>query len=152
MNSIIGNDRNSCSSVFDPKINPATAAVDRLKYIPDWKFERLRLLSEREDDFVTMFGENEDPCDYDVQILEFEKLTRGTTAFNMDSLSRISKAISVQQGRSTKIDHSVHSPRSSPNRKTRRVRHPGTKKRRPLVTSIACRSRLCQLGSSPKVT
>lgn len=154
MNGMTGNERNSCSSAFDPERNPATAAVDRLKYFPDWKFERVRLLSEREEDADTMFGENENenPYDYDVQILEFEKLTtRGT--FNVNSLSRISKSISIEQGCSSKINNTLHTTRSSPTRKSARARHPTAKKRRPLVTSIACRSRLCQLGcSSPQVT
>ena len=152
MNGMIGNERNSCSLAFDPELNPATAAVDRLKYFPDWKFERVRLLSEREEDIDTMYGENENPYDYDVQILEFEKLTKRGT-FNMNSLSRISKSISVEQGCSSKIKNTLHVTRSSPTRKSARARHPAAKKRRPLVTSIACRSRLCQLGcSSPQVT
>ena len=150
MNSIIENDRNGCSSVFDPELNPATAAADRLKFFPEWKFERVQLLSERDEDFHTMFNENEDPYRYDVQILEYEKLTRDT--FDMNSLSRISDSISRKHGQSTHISHAATLHRSSPTRKTAKGRHSIDKKRRPLVTSIACRSRLCQLGSSPHVT
>ena len=97
-----------------------------------------------------MFNENEDPYRYDVQILEYEKLTRDT--FDMNSLSRISDSISRKHGQSTHISHAATLHRSSPTRKTAKGRHSIDKKRRPLVTSIACRSRLCQLGSSPHVT
>lgn len=157
MNSNIENENGSCSLVVDPELNPATAAVDQLKYFPEWDFKRVRLLSERDEDFGDMIDENNDHYVYDFQILGYEKLTRG--AFNMNSLSQISESISRECGRSARTNPTVSLVPSRtdirsfyPIQKAMRGRDAIIERKRPLVRCIACGSRLSQLDSPPSNT
>ncbi len=155
MNSFI-DDRSSCSSAVDPKLNPATAAVDQLKFFPDWEFQHMRLLSEGGEYYDDQVDENGNYCIYDVQILGYEKLARGT--FSMTALSQISDAISRECERTVLSNSPVpfsQSPKDIRNfcsiKKTAGDCDANTKKQRPLVRCIACESHLAQLDSSPSV-
>lgn len=156
MNSVIGNNRRSCASGFDPKLNPATAAVDQLKFFPEWECQHLTLLSERDGYFGDPLDENDDYCIYDMQILGYEKLTRG--GFSMTALSQVSESISrdcklaVRTNPTTPLSESPQDIRNFYSiQKTKRDNDTLTKKQRPLVRCIACESNLAQLDSSPSV-
>ena len=155
MNSVIENNRSNCSSGVDPKLNPATAAVDQLKFFPEWECQHVTLLSERCEHFGDAVDENDDYCIYDMQILGYEKLTRG--GFSMTALSQISESISRDCERAVRTNPAIplgESPKDIRNfysiKKTTRDCDTLTKKQRPLVRCIACESNLAQLDSSSR--
>jgi len=161
MNNTIDDDRRSCSSVIDPELNPATAAVENLKFFPEMEFKCVRLLSEKDEDYGHNIHENDDRDFYELQNLGYED--RMSTAFNKFSLSRISEFISkghVQSIRTnTTIYRTTHPSKSyTGNIKdffsiidAARDRDVITKKQRRLVRCIAWDSQLAQLDSSPSV-
>jgi len=148
--------------VFDPKFHPATAAVEKLKFSPERKVKRVRLLSERDEDFGYDDMDENDDCD--IQCLKNPLWERRTErAFDMTSLSRISASISKEHGRPVGTDSKARRkeprPQSSQHNikkffsigNTARDRDAITKKQRRLVRCIAWDSRLAQLDSSPSV-
>jgi len=150
MYDVIEDTRSSCSSVLcDPKLSPATAAVEKLN-------KRMGLLSEMEKDF------GHEICDvfYDLQYLGYED-----GSFNMTSLSRISDSISKECGLSVRTNNTTYRTVPPPTQSiadnikdfisignAARDRDMITKKQHRLVRCIAWDSRLAQLDSSPTVT
>jgi len=156
MNRVLQNNRSSCASAFDPKLNPATAAVDQLKFFPDWECQHIALLSERDEYFGDTVDENDDYCIYDVQILGYEKLIKG--GFSMTALSQISESISRECEQTAKANSTIPLGQSTKDirnfysiKKTTRDFDKLTTKQRPLVRCIACESNLAQLDSTSSV-
>lgn len=156
MNNAIDDIRNSCSSVFDPKLNQATAAVEKLN-------KRMGLLSEMDEDFGHEINENNDYVFYDLQNLGCEE--RKGASFDMTSLSQLSESISKECGLSIiRTNNSTYRTVPPPTQpiadnikdflsieKAARDRDVITKKQHRLVRCIAWDSRLAQLDSSPSV-
>jgi hypothetical protein len=153
MDEVIDDTRSSCSTVFfDPKLSPATAAVEKLN-------KRMGLLSEMEKDF------GHEICDvfYDLQNLGYEE--RKVGSFDMTSLSRISNSISKECGLSVRTNNTTYRTVPPPAQSiadsikdfisignAARDRDIIAKKQHRLVRCIAWDSRLAQLDSSPTVT
>lgn len=156
MNAGFEDSRKSFSSIIEPKLNPATAAVEKLKFYPTKGLKRVRLLSERDEDYFHS-SENDDPHTYD----QPTSLCDGGS-FDMTSLSRISESISKEHGQSITTTNNGRframsfSTQLSTNptrdfyshRKLSRNQDIVAKKQRRLVRCIAWDSQLAKLDSS----
>ena len=156
MDADINNTRSFFSSTIDPKLNPATAAVEKLKFYPAKGLKRVRLLSEKDEDYCYT-TENDDN--------HFNKQPNSRHdggSFDMTSLSRISESISNGHGQSIITKNRRCGPTSSSTHfhtKSTRGFYSNTnyatdkkivaKKQRRLVRCIAWDSQLAQLDSSP---
>ena len=158
MNMIIdGNRSSSCNSKVDPKLNPATAAVEKLSFSPEREFERMVLLSDQYEEIGQRAVDNGDQDFYDLQIRGRQNQTGN--AFEMASLSQISECISKACGIPARNYTVATPPQYSTNdlkkilsiRSISRDRDAITRKQRRLVRCIACHSRLAQLDSSTSV-
>mmetsp|Transcript_2901 Transcript_2901/g.7973 ORF Transcript_2901/g.7973 Transcript_2901/m.7973 type:complete len:152 (-) Transcript_2901:208-663(-) len=151
MNTKIKNNRSKFSSIADPKLNPATAAVEKLEFYPAKGLKRVRLLSEKDEDYLHI-TENNGSDKYNARY--------GGGSFDMTSLSSIAESISNGRGQSINTENGWYGDRSSSTHfSTNYARgfysktNEGTdnkivaKKQRRLVRCIAWHSELAQLDS-----
>mmetsp|Transcript_11442 Transcript_11442/g.32934 ORF Transcript_11442/g.32934 Transcript_11442/m.32934 type:complete len:206 (-) Transcript_11442:65-682(-) len=139
------------STTIDPKLSPATAAVERLNLLPEREWNRVRLLSERDDDY---YGAIDQIDNHAIQQTEYKEGIDGV--FDMTALSQISKSICTEHRTSLKASpiallYSTCDMEAlfsiATTKKGRSAIAKG--RRRRLVRCIAWKSRLALLDASP---
>ena len=160
MNNVSDDDRRSwtCNLVrvveTDTNFSPATAAVERLQLFPERECKRIRLLSERDDDYYEAIDQicyHSPSCI--LQTTGVEERTGG--AFDMRSLSQISDSIAKEHAQPIETNDFIFQPSADSNAKnsfsdttTNKDRGMIAKEQGTLVRCIALDSRLALLDSS----
>jgi len=146
MNDSIGKNIGRYSSVVDTKLNPATAAVEKLKVSPQKEFKHMRLLSESNEDFDYAADCNGD-CSFDcVENSGCKERIHGP--FNMASLSRISESMLKECGKPVDNNAEEHRTVATPTTQLSNYNIKESRNQRRLVSCLAWDSRLAQLDST----
>lgn len=162
MNAVYDNNRDGCNSVAvtDPRISPATAAVENLKFFSDREWLHLKLLSEGDGD--EYYHDYDHDCYHHTEYFHNKRCSgHKNGSFDMTALSRASESISAGFGHSmetnAKRSRSEASSPLCPTHKYNDLYSLGnvekdsrdilTKQNRRLVRCLAC-FRLAQLDSS----
>mmetsp|Transcript_19147 Transcript_19147/g.41582 ORF Transcript_19147/g.41582 Transcript_19147/m.41582 type:complete len:182 (+) Transcript_19147:73-618(+) len=165
MKHIINSNRRSCNSVqvveVDPILSPATAAVERLKLSPERDYKRMKLLSERDDDYYDAIDHI---CYHSPKILQRTgcegRIDGGCEgridgALDMASFSRVSESMSTGREKSSETNAVRFQPWTTSDLKdlfsaitTKKDRGKIANEQRRLVRCIAWESRLALLDTS----